>query len=141
MTTEGTTMEVTQEGLNMTEEQNTAPTYDRSIHHNPDAQAWARFYCETVPDADEALMTGWFANAMMAMHDWQAQNHETACLALTTAQTEAAAMVARVAELEGALLAAANALAWAERRMACPAYAEVIANDERNARAALGSQP
>jgi hypothetical protein len=43
--------------------------YDRSIHSNPDAQAWAKFFCETFPGADEALMIGWFANSMMAMHD------------------------------------------------------------------------
>jgi len=50
--------------------------YDKSIHSNPDAQAWAKFFMATVnerewciDDIDEALMTGWFANAMMAMHD------------------------------------------------------------------------
>jgi hypothetical protein len=50
--------------------------YDRSIHNNPDAQAWAKFFMATVKeqewcidDIDESLMLGWFANAMMAMHD------------------------------------------------------------------------
>ena len=43
--------------------------YDMSIHNNPDARAWAKFYCECYPGADEELMTGWFANAMMAMYD------------------------------------------------------------------------
>ncbi len=50
--------------------------YDMSIHTNPDAAAWARFYAETKarsgnPDGfdDEENMIGWFANAMMAMHD------------------------------------------------------------------------
>ena len=50
--------------------------YDKSIHNNPDAQAWAKFFISTVEeqswrieDIDESLMTGWFANAMMAMHD------------------------------------------------------------------------
>lgn len=48
--------------------------YDMSIHQNPDARAWARFFMETRaknPDLviDEELMAGWFANAMMAMHD------------------------------------------------------------------------
>ena len=50
--------------------------YDKSIHSNPDAQAWAKFFISTVEeqswrieDIDESLMTGWFANAMMAMHD------------------------------------------------------------------------
>lgn len=50
--------------------------YDMSIHHNPDAHAWAKFYTETRnKSADpanfdsEENMIGWFANAMMAMHD------------------------------------------------------------------------
>ncbi len=50
--------------------------YDKSIHSNPDAQAWAKFFMATVKekewcidDIDEGLMLGWFANAMMAMYD------------------------------------------------------------------------
>ena len=43
--------------------------YDRSIHSNPDAMAWAKFYKETFPEADLDTIHGWFANAMMAMHD------------------------------------------------------------------------
>ena len=50
--------------------------YDKSIHSNPDAQSWAKFFIDTlaeqswrIEDIDEGLMTGWFANAMMAMHD------------------------------------------------------------------------
>ncbi len=50
--------------------------YDMSIHRNPDAQAWSKFFIKTmaknnwtISDIDEALMTGWFANAMGAMHD------------------------------------------------------------------------
>ena len=50
--------------------------YDKNIHSNPDAQAWAKFFIDTlaeqswrIEDIDEGLMTGWFANAMMAMHD------------------------------------------------------------------------
>ena len=49
--------------------------YDMSIHHNPDAQAWAKFFITTTKDMsrdtfrDEEYMIGWFANAMMAMHD------------------------------------------------------------------------
>jgi hypothetical protein len=53
--------------------------YDMSIHTNPDATAWARFYVETRERFtaegrpgrfdDEENMVGWFANAMMAMHD------------------------------------------------------------------------
>ena len=48
-----------------------------TIHTNPDARAWAKFFTEKYkvwsedgvePDS-EALMTAWFANAMMAMHD------------------------------------------------------------------------
>ena len=50
--------------------------YDRSIHTNPDAMAWAQFFTKTWrevhPDKeppDEGWMLSWFANAMMAMHD------------------------------------------------------------------------
>ncbi len=56
--------------------------YDMSIHTNPDARAWAKFYIESRikweaahPEAllqrfdTEENMIGWFANAMMAMHD------------------------------------------------------------------------
>jgi hypothetical protein len=50
--------------------------YDMKIHSNPDAQAWAKFFIQTkekaswqIEDIDESLMLGWFANAMMAMHD------------------------------------------------------------------------
>lgn len=45
--------------------------YDRAMHHNGDAREWARFFLWTFPrcGADEDTMTGWFANAMMAMHD------------------------------------------------------------------------
>lgn len=50
--------------------------YDMSIHTNPDAVAWARFYTETRGQSadptnfdNEDNMVGWFANAMMAMHD------------------------------------------------------------------------
>ena len=49
--------------------------YDMNIHHNPDAQAWAKFFIETTKDMDrdafrdEGYMITWFANAMMAMHD------------------------------------------------------------------------
>lgn len=45
--------------------------YDMSIHENPDAAAWARFFMEQNPgvNVSEEIMHGWFANAMMAMHD------------------------------------------------------------------------
>lgn len=50
--------------------------YDMSIHTNPDARAWAKFYTECRNKSadpanfdDEENMVGWFANAMMAMHD------------------------------------------------------------------------
>jgi hypothetical protein len=45
--------------------------YDMSIHSNPDAMAWAKFFCAQHPDCglDEGMMFAWFANAMMAMHD------------------------------------------------------------------------
>lgn len=48
--------------------------YDMSIHTNPDAMAWATFFMEKwekngKPEPDIDMMFGWFANAMMAMHD------------------------------------------------------------------------
>lgn len=53
--------------------------YDMSIHTNPDATAWAKFYVQTREKFEaegregrfdsEDNMVGWFANAMMAMHD------------------------------------------------------------------------
>ena len=46
--------------------------YDRNIHRNPDAAAWADLFVATFPGlADKHdLMLGCFANAMMAMHDF-----------------------------------------------------------------------
>lgn len=46
-------------------------TYDMSIHTNPDAMAWTKFFRECNPDCNVAddVMLGWFSNAMMAMHD------------------------------------------------------------------------
>lgn len=53
--------------------------YDMSIHTNPDAAAWAAFYVKSREEFEnsgrsgrfdnEENMLGWFANAMMAMHD------------------------------------------------------------------------
>lgn len=45
--------------------------YDRNIHCNPDAKAWADFFVATYPGlaTHHGTMIGWFANAMMAMHD------------------------------------------------------------------------
>lgn len=47
------------------------PDYDMSIHTNPDAMAWAKWFCQHHSDCGlgEDIMLGWFANAMMAMHD------------------------------------------------------------------------
>lgn len=45
--------------------------YDMSIHTNPDAMAWTKFFREMNPDCNvpDDLMLTWFANAMMAMQD------------------------------------------------------------------------
>jgi hypothetical protein len=45
--------------------------YDMSIHTNPDAMAWTKFFRQVNPDCnvDDDVMIAWFANAMMAMHD------------------------------------------------------------------------
>jgi hypothetical protein len=43
----------------------------KGIHSNPDARAWAKFFVDIYPQHAhmEDVMLGWFANAMMAMHD------------------------------------------------------------------------
>lgn len=45
--------------------------YDMSIHTNPSAAAWTDFFRKENPDCNvpDDVMLGWFANAMMAMHD------------------------------------------------------------------------
>lgn len=46
--------------------------WDHSIHANPSAQAWAAAFAKMYPTCNvpEDVMLGWFANAMMAMHDF-----------------------------------------------------------------------
>lgn len=46
--------------------------YDMSIHTNPDAMAWTKFFREINPDCnvDDDVMLAWFSNSMMAMHDY-----------------------------------------------------------------------
>lgn len=46
--------------------------YDTSIHSNPDHYAWADFFIATFPNCgvDRDTLAGWFANAMMARHDY-----------------------------------------------------------------------
>lgn len=34
------------------------------------AQVWANEFCKMYPENDEETMVGWFANAIMAGHDW-----------------------------------------------------------------------
>lgn len=52
------------------------PSYDMRIHDNPDAKAWTIFFRETNPNCNVSneTMFGWFANAMMAMHDYTYKN-------------------------------------------------------------------
>jgi hypothetical protein len=51
-------------------EDESAP-YDMSIHSNSSALAWTKFFREHNPECnlDDDVMLGWFANAMMAMHN------------------------------------------------------------------------
>ena len=51
-------------------EDESAP-YDMRIHSNSSALAWTKFFREHNPECnlDDNVMLGWFANAMMAMHD------------------------------------------------------------------------
>ena len=37
-----------------------------NLHGTTDAVVWAKEFCRLFPDADEGLMLGWFANAIMA---------------------------------------------------------------------------
>lgn len=67
-----------------------APTFDMSIHHNPDAAAWAALYKSTFPDSDEGLMLSWFANAMMAMYDYTVNTRTDLSQASVAAALEAA---------------------------------------------------
>jgi hypothetical protein len=78
--------------------------YDMNIHHNPDAKAWAEFFAQCNPDInlDEDLMLGWFANAMMAMHDHLTPRIEAMQAALADAEAE------RDAAYERAAVVAAN---------------------------------
>ena len=50
-----------------------ASDYDHRIHSCPDARVWAKFFMDCKREwgweVDEEAMRGWFANAMMAMHD------------------------------------------------------------------------
>jgi hypothetical protein len=64
-------------------------TYDFSIHRNPDARAWAKFFIETVegnPEykIDEENMVVWFANAMMAMHDHIVDREQTDAIVIAS---------------------------------------------------------
>jgi hypothetical protein len=75
--------------------------YDMNIHHNPDAKAWAEFFAQCNPDInlDEDLMLGWFANAMMAMHDHLTPRIEALQAALADAEAERDGAYDRAAEV------------------------------------------
>ena len=67
--------------------------YDMSIHTNPDARVWAKFFMETWekigrPLPDEEMMIGWFANAMMAMHDHLKPNEAADLITALRAENE-----------------------------------------------------
>ena len=44
-------------------------TTEFTSSHEMDACVWAEEFCKRNPDADEDLMRGWFANAIMAGYD------------------------------------------------------------------------
>lgn len=64
----------------MTDTENELKPCLAHLSHDPDAAKWAAAFKDTFPDEplaqDEGLMIGWFANAMMAMHDHLMQKHE-----------------------------------------------------------------
>ena len=76
--------------------------YDRSIHHNPDAKAWADFFVATFPGLSDKhdLMLSWFANAMMAMHDW-IKSQSSAAQSAPAGEREAVEVVARLMHWKG----------------------------------------
>lgn len=39
---------------------------DLNLHGTTDAAIWAKEFCRLFPDANEGLMLGWFANAILA---------------------------------------------------------------------------
>lgn len=99
--------------------------YDRSIHSNPDAKAWADMFVTTFPGlADKhELMIGWFANAMMAMHDFlKAQ--------LSGAASDVLAERRRQIEAEGMTTAGDDGYHAAELPRAAAAYILNGSNDE-----------
>lgn len=53
--------------------------YDKSIHSNPSADAWADFFIKTFPRLQHKrdIIHAWFANAMMAMRDSVESNRAT----------------------------------------------------------------
>ena len=66
--------------------------YDKSIHSNPDARAWDKFFLAMFPNcgADEGLMTSWFANAMMAQHNHYIRTRPVPVPVVTEAMVERA---------------------------------------------------
>jgi hypothetical protein len=60
-----------EQAVSENKEANQMADYDLSIHTNPDAMAWTKFFRSCQPDCNvpDDVLFGWFANAMMAMHD------------------------------------------------------------------------
>lgn len=86
--------------------------YDRAIHHNPDAKAWADMFVATFPGlADKHdLMVGWFANAMMAMHDYLKSQPASDAVQVPRELLERAAYMMEVCELDGPTMRELRAL-------------------------------
>lgn len=63
---------VEQKALRRAEPHTHKDAWDFSIHTNPSAQVWAAAFARMYPTCNvpEDAMLGWFANAMMAMHDF-----------------------------------------------------------------------
>jgi len=63
------------------------------LNDNPDAMAWAnefmRLFGERKAEIDHGLMLAWFANAIMAGHDWVARNQWAKTAALEQERDEA----------------------------------------------------
>lgn len=63
-----------------------------AFHESFDARVWAVAFCGIVPDADEELMTAWFANAIMRGYDEASRKYRPATPHLERIAAEAEAL-------------------------------------------------
>lgn len=74
-----------------------------SLQGETDAAVWARAFAETIAEhpgipTDQETMLGWFANAIMAGHDWERRKHYEHERQLTNARILLAEMSAKLSQ-------------------------------------------